>query len=159
MQRACLLIVLVIASVSSAMGQHLEASGFAGYGWQAGDDQQKIGKGSYGASFGWQSTGRSGVVVDYAYADFAPRSYDRHWLTGSYRLQATTRRVRPFFQAGMGAMWTRNNSTATDIAVVLGVGATIEARSSFFVRPQFRTYGYVGPTLMNVFGVAAGFRF
>jgi len=198
--------IVIFLVVSPVVGQNLEpsleVSGLASYGWEFGADNPTTDQSLYGASFGWQSAGRSGIVVDYGHGDFEPPpvclrpaapsgdqicfrfNYDRHWLSGSYRVQALRDRVKPFFQAGLGAVWTRpevagdsrpvrvvligepftlppgpGRTKSTDLAVVLGVGATIELGRNFFVRPQARTYGYKGPTFMSTLGIAAGLRF
>lgn len=134
-----LLILLLLASFAYAG----DVSANLGGGFSAGDDQDS--KGHVAA----------GLSVRFSRFQFDYLKAGPHVITGSYVISGQTGRARPFFQIGGG--WAQNGDSS--LAIVFGAGATIDVRRSFFVRPQVRLYGHVGPTLTVVPMVGFGWRF
>ena len=107
------------------------------------------------------------------FSRYARHAEKSHFVTGSYVIQGSVGRSRPFFQAGAGIVHSSyrgyiqgslNEKTPfeereTGIVVLFGAGATIDLGRSLFIRPQVRLYGHVGPTLTVLPGVAFGWRF
>jgi hypothetical protein len=149
----------------------LELSAMAGYSTTDGDDQARSNNPMFGASFRWPAGGRHSLKADYARVAFEGRIYVRHFVTGSYVLAGRTGRVRPFFQAGAGALFERSDfdrigipppfdkHTGTDLVLILGAGATVALGDALFVRPMLRSYWYVGPTLTWAPAIGLGYRF
>ncbi len=134
-----------------------------GGGGAAGEeDQGSSGVSVIGATVGFPYEGRHRAQFDYLFA--SPRQSSvgqRHFVTGSYVAQGDKGRVRGFFQVGAGIARVSfpYGQSESSLVIVVGGGATIDIAKSFFVRPQVRVYGYVGPALAILPSVGVGWRF
>jgi hypothetical protein len=100
-----------------------------------------------------------------------PNGSENHFITGSYVLQGGDGRTRrssvrggccsaDLSRASAPGLSRRVEPAAdSSFAVVLGGGATVDIGHSLFIRPQFRVYGHVGPTLTFLPSVGFGWRF
>lgn len=168
-------ITLLTALTIPALAQRADIAAVGGGGFAAGDDQDTHGVTAVGATIGFPYSGRHRVQFDYLFNHpYTSGSENRHFMTGSYLIQARAGRTRPFFQIGAGVVvrtfqpffvgapeFARRIELSgdTSFAVVLGGGATVDIARSLFIRPQLRLYGHVGPTLTVLPSVALGYRF
>ncbi len=160
------LIVHLIASIALALpavARQADLSIVGGGGSSAGDDQDTHGVSAVGLSFGFPYSGRHRIQFDYLFNNVHARGDENcHFATGSYVVQGTRGRTRPFIQIGAGVVRPTSSTyewSGTSFAVIFGGGATIGLWKSLFIRPQVRLYGHVGPTLTVLPSVAVGYRF
>ncbi len=157
------LITAIVLAVP-ALAQTADLSVVGGGGFSAGEEQDTHAVSAVGLSFGYPYSGRHRIQFDYLFNNVHGSIENRHFATGSYVMQGTRGRTRPFFQIGAGVV-RRTFSTPlgwandTSFAAVFGGGATISVWESLFIRPQVRVYGHVGPTLTVLPSVAVGYRF
>jgi len=157
-----------------ALAQRTDLSVVVGGGIAGGEEQDTHGVLSVGASLGFPYTGRHRLQFDYLFNNaYIGDSAKRHFISGSYVIQSAVGRTRPFFQIGAGivqwsfqgyrvvgttkTLWCDEKDSS--FAVLFGGGATIDMGKSFFIRPQVRLYGHVGPTLTVLPSVGFGWRF
>jgi hypothetical protein len=160
-------------SVFPAFAQRVDVAVVGGGGFAGGDDQDTNAVSAVGATIGFPYAGRHRVQFDYMFNHHhMSGSQNRHFITGSYAVQGSMGRTRPFFQIGAGMVVQTfdpffvgplgrriDPPNDTSFAVVFGGGATIGLGRSFFIRPQVRLYGHVGPTLTLLPSVGFGWRF
>jgi hypothetical protein len=167
--------LVLFAFTIPALAQRADVAVIGGGGIAGGEEQNTHGVSAMGAAIGFPYAGRHRVQFDYLFNHpHTSGSENRHFITGSYLIQGQTGRARPFFQIGAGAVvqtydvffvgapgFSRRIEAANDtsFAVVIGGGATVEMGRSFFIRPEVRVYGHVGPTLTVLPSVAFGYRF
>ncbi|MEJ5369963.1 MAG: hypothetical protein WHT08_16745 [Bryobacteraceae bacterium] len=128
---------------------------------------------AFGTSLGGPYLSKNRLQFDYLFHN-AYNKYEerRHILTLSYMRQASSGRVRGFFQVGAGLAslhslnWSsgpQNSSiptetSGTSVATLLGGGATIDLRRSLFLRPEFRLYSHDVEGIF-LFTIGVGWRF
>lgn len=164
----------LLGSAIPALAQRADVSVVGGGGFAGGEEQDRHGVSAVGATIGFPYTGRHRIQFDYLFNKaYVGDSARRHFMTGSYVIQGAAGRTRPFFQIGAGivhrtfrgyrvvgttkTLWLDEKDTS--LAVLFGGGATIDVGKSFFIRPQVRLYGHVGPTLTVLPSVGFGWRF
>ena len=163
--------------LSPALAQDLDLSVVAGVGGFAGDEAKKGGVAAVGASVGFPYDSKHRFQFDWLSNKLLGGSQGNEaifYLTGSYVIQSTRSRIRPFLQIGAGLArvkhlsWSLlpNIGTITNPekrrnsgAVIFGVGTTVRLKKSLFLRPQVRVYGHVGPTFAVVPSLGIGWRF
>lgn len=165
-------VVLAVALPMCLLGADFAVSG--GGGGSFGDDQRSVGVTAFGVSLGGPHVSKHRVQFDYSIHNAHFSSIERRqFFTASYVIQAQTGKTRPFFQAGGGIVHRRDEvqvfippdaittrtETDTSFAAVFGGGATIDIGKSFFIRPEVRVYGHVGPTLTVLPTISVGWRF
>lgn len=155
-------------------GQFPDVGAVVGAGYSTGDDQDSAGVTAVGVSVGWPHSFRHRLQADYLLQNVRlDLSSRRHYFTGSYVLQLSPGRLRPFFQFGAGIV-SRTFSTRSFLppdsvfersesesgfAVLFGAGATVDIGRPLFLRPQVRLYGHAGPTMTLLPALEVGFRF
>jgi hypothetical protein len=159
-------VALIAISAVHVSAQNLQVSAIGGLGVASGSGQRTSFAGGGGASAGWLLSERSGIRFDYFYADVRAENSTRHFVTGSYVLQQRSGRTRPFLQIGGGLVRSNRKDNlnspsggSNDFAGLVGAGVTIDIGRTFFVRPEFRTYWYAGPTVAVLPGVSVGWHF
>jgi hypothetical protein len=157
-------LLIAIALAFPAVAQQADLSIVGGGGLTAGDDQNTDAAAAVGVSFGFPYAGRHRIQFDYLFTDINDNIENRHFVTGSYVMQANRGRTRPFFQIGAGVVRRTYSSpfgfaNETNFAGVFGGGATIYLQESLFLRPQVRVYAHVGPTLTVLPSIGLGYRF
>ncbi len=151
-------------------GQAFEFAAGGGYGFKDGDDQSRTGVPALGAGLGWPAWSHNKLQLDYLFAAPRNRSFDLHFVTGSYIVRGKQRTVQPFFQAGAGVAMEKvargvfhipagRSSVDAGFALLFGAGGSIDVGKSGFVRPELRSYWFVGPTAVILPMVSAGWRF
>lgn len=168
------IILSLLGLVIPALAQRADVSVVGGGGFAGGEEQDTHGVSAVGATLGFPYTGRHRVQFDYLFNNaYLNDSAKRHFIIGSYVIQGSVGRTRPFLQIGAGiahrtfqgyrvvgatkTLWFDEKDTS--FAVLFGGGATIDVGKSFFIRPQVRLYGHVGPTLTLLPSVGFGWRF
>lgn len=167
-------LTLFLAVAFPALPQVADLSVVGGGGFAAGEEQSTVGVSAIGASFGVPYSSRHRFQFDYLFNNAHVSDFDRrHFVTGSYVIQGSAGRTRPFFQIGAGivhrsfqgyqtvgetkTLWFDERDTS--FAAVFGGGATIDLTKSLFIRPQVRLYGHAGPTFTVLPSVGFGWRF
>ncbi len=161
-----ILFCLFSAALTPIYAQNAEIGATAGFGVTAGEDIGRSFTSGGGASLKW-IPGLHGLGMDYFYANSRRGGVNnRHFVTGSYVVQQRAGTTRPFFQVGVGILrQTAKNpfdgpaSGDTDFALTLGAGAAIYVRPSIAIRPELRTYWFVGPSISLVPTVTVAWRF
>lgn len=163
---SCCFTAFLALSAARLGAQTVEESDTGGLGVAAGDEQTRTLVTGGGASLGLLPLARHGFRLDYFFGDAPADDTRRHFLTGSYVLQQRDGKARPFLQIGAGLMRETTKAAlpspsgaSNDFAAILGVGVTIDIGQALFIRPELRTYWYVGPAVAILPGLSAGWRF
>jgi hypothetical protein len=165
--------IAFVVVLHPAFAQRADVSVIGGGGFAGGEEQDTHGVSAAGATVGFPYSGRHRAQFDYLFNHpHTGGSENRHFITASYVIQGSKGRTRPFVQMGAGVVVQTfapffvgpfgrriESSSDTSFAVVFGGGATVDIGRSFFIRPQVRLYGHVGPTLTVLPSVAFGWRF
>ncbi len=156
------------------LAQSADVSVVGGGGVAGGEDQDTQGVLAVGASVGLPHATRHRFQFDYLFNHVQNGFEDRHFVTLSYVVQGTAGRTRPFFQIGAGVVFRTVGSflvgsppsqrlidppNENSFAVLFGGGTTIDMSQRFFIRPEVRLYGHVGPTLSVLPAIGVGWRF
>jgi len=154
--------------------QNVDVAVSAAGGVSGGDDQATVGVTGIGASIAFPHASKHRFQLDYLFQNARhDLKHHRHFLTGSYVVQAKAGAARPFFHIGGGVVHRRfdtraffppdvavsRTETDTSLAVLLGGGATIDVGKAFFIRPEVRLYTHVGPTWTVLPTLGVGWRF
>lgn len=166
--------ILCITFWHAPKGFPADISVGAGGGAGEGDDVQRFGVYAVGFTAGWPHATRHRIQADYRFLRQPGEDGNRsHFVTAAYVLQSTNGRARPFFEAGAGLVHRRTSGqvssspgspvrfheTDNSLALLAGTGATVELSSRFFLRPEVKIYGYVGPSVAVISGLSFGWLF